>query len=84
MASTPLIHRLNRVTGQIEAVKKQIQEGEPDCRYILQQIKAVTSALKAFGEAYVQEHAHACIKKSEDKEKLSEDLSALISEAFRL
>lgn len=84
MTSTPLVHRLSRITGQIEAIKKQVQESDPDCKYILQQIKAVNSGLRAFGEAYVQAHAQECIKNFDDKEKLTQDLSALISEAFRL
>lgn len=57
MENIELIHRLNRIQGQIEAVKKSIKiDDEKDCVKTLRLIKAANNALKKFGEAYVIMH----------------------------
>ena len=46
MNSTELIHRLNRVQGQIEAIKKNLLENPSECKKNIQLLKAATNALK--------------------------------------
>jgi CsoR family transcriptional regulator, copper-sensing transcriptional repressor len=81
-----LIHRLNRVSGQIEGLKKSLsEESEEDCLKTLQQLKASINALKKFGEAYIQNHMHVCLKTSAKSTKDMESmLSDIISGAFSL
>ena len=85
MKNEKLVFRLNRVAGQIEAIKKQIgNEEEADCLKVLQQLKASINALKKFGEAYMSDHLEACIQKGKSSKDMKEDLKSVISGAFSL
>ena len=85
MHSEKLIHRLNRVTGQIEGIKRKIESGkDDDCIKTLQQLKASINALKKFGEAYMNEHMEHCLKKGLSSKKMEETLRSVISGAFSL
>ncbi|MGV3526863.1 MAG: metal-sensitive transcriptional regulator [Candidatus Sericytochromatia bacterium] len=80
-----LIHRLNRVQGQIEAVRKRLVNQEPmDCVETLRLIKAANQALKKFGEAYVQTHLKECVRKDASREELEKGLQEVVSSAFYL
>lgn len=84
-AKIKLIHRLNRAQGQIEALKKMVNsDKEQDCVETLRLIKAVNNALKKFGEVYVSEHLHECIRQDVPKDQLEEGLQEVISSAFSL
>ena len=55
MQNEKLIHRLNRITGQIEGIKRKLEsEEDADCVQTLQQLKASINGLKKFGEAYIR------------------------------
>ncbi len=80
-----LVHRLNRIGGQIEGIKKRVGHGEDDCVQTLQQLKAVINGLKKFGESYVHTHMDACLKdKMADRDDLEKSLKEVISSAFSL
>lgn len=80
-----LIHRINRVQGQIEAIRKRLISGEPmDCIETLRLIKAANNALKKFGEAYVSAHLKDCVRKGASKEELEEGLQEVVASAFYL
>ena len=76
MENIELIHRLNRIQGQIEAVK--------DCVKTLRLIKAANNALKKFGEAYVIMHLGECMASDTPKKDMEKDLKEVISSAFSL
>jgi DNA-binding FrmR family transcriptional regulator len=80
---TPLIHRLNRAQGQIEAIKRKLQsDQELDCVKTIQQVKAANNALKRFAEAYVQEHLDQCLRKGVSKREMEKGLQEVIASAF--
>lgn len=80
---TALIHRLNRAQGQIEALKRSVQADENlDCSKMLQQIKAVSQALKKFAEAYVSQHMEVCLEKNMSKRDIEKKLQEVITSAF--
>lgn len=82
--NTTLIHRLNRAGGQLEALKHSLQNGTDDCKTTLQQVKAISNALKRFGEAYVKEKAEICIQSNKNKEDMKTEFSSLLTDIFNL
>lgn len=81
-----LVHRLNRVSGQINSLKKQVEAGpEGDCLQTLQQLKASINALKKFGEAYMKSHMSQCLRtNSKSQKEMEETMADVISGAFSL
>lgn len=55
--------RLNRISGQIEGIKKMIQDNRY-CPDILMQISAVRSALKSLEANILEPHIRCCVKKA--------------------
>ena len=74
------IPRLNRVAGQIEGIKKMIEDGRY-CPEIIAQLRAVRSAVKAVESNILHKHLQHCVAQSfasaEDKEKKIEELKML-------
>ena len=62
------IVRLNRISGQVEGIKKMIEEGRY-CPEIIAQIRAVRSALKRVEANVLQKHLQHCVAQSFDDEK---------------
>ena len=71
------IHRINRISGQLKGVEKMIVE-KKYCMDILQQTRAITSAIKSLENKILNKHIDHCvtdaIKKNnkEKNEKISE------------
>jgi DNA-binding FrmR family transcriptional regulator len=67
-----LLPNLNRVSGQIEGVKKMITERRY-CPDILQQLKSAKSAINSIESAMLEAHMDACVvnafNSSNEKEK---------------
>ena len=69
--------RLNRISGQIDGIKKMIEE-ERYCLDIVNQIKAVRSALKSVEKNILQKHIKHCVaasfkaSKTEQEQKINE------------
>ncbi len=84
--TTKLIHRLNRIQGQIGAIKKILGTDfeQQDCVEVLRLVKAVNNATKKFGEAYVSEHLSYCIRNDVPKDQIEEGLQEVITSAFSL
>lgn len=63
--------RLNNITGQIDGVKKMI-ENKTDCIQVLTQLKAIKSAIGSVMDTVVEEQFDTCMKslKNEDKKLL--------------
>ncbi len=57
------ISRINRVIGQLEGIKRMI-EGDRYCIDILQQVKAVKSAMKSIEANIFATHLDSCIKEA--------------------
>jgi DNA-binding FrmR family transcriptional regulator len=61
MDADNLHKRLNRITGQIKAIDKMIDEDIP-CEDILIQINAVKKAIHKAGQAVLEGHLNHCVK----------------------
>jgi DNA-binding FrmR family transcriptional regulator len=59
-----LIQRLRRVGGQVRGIESMLAEGR-ECREIVQQLSAVQSALRSFGQALLEEYAVECLVERE-------------------
>jgi DNA-binding FrmR family transcriptional regulator len=71
--------RINNVIGQLEAVKKMMDE-EKDCFAVLTQLKAAKSGVSRVMHNHVQEHVMDCMQfcgTEEDKKRLQNLLDEL-------
>lgn len=85
MQSKELIHRLNRISGQIDALKRNLEDnGTADCVKNMQLLKAATNAMKKFGEAYIRDHLTECMEKNTNPKELGENLQDVVKSAFSM
>lgn len=57
-----LIHRLNRIEGQIRGIRKMV-ENDAYCADILIQSAAVNAAINAFNKELLTSHIRGCVTK---------------------
>ena len=55
-----LIHRLNRIEGQVRGIRKMV-ETDTYCTDILTQVRAVNAALNAFNRELLANHIRTCV-----------------------
>jgi len=55
-----LIHRLNRIEGQVRGIRKMLESGAY-CNDILVQAAAVNAAVNAFSRELLSNHMHTCV-----------------------
>lgn len=55
------LHRINRISGQLEGVKRMILEHQY-CPEIILQIQAIRAALKSLESVILGEHLEMCVK----------------------
>ena len=55
-----LIHRLNRIEGQIRGIRGML-ENDSYCTDILMQVSAVSAALNAFNKELLANHIRTCV-----------------------
>lgn len=78
-----LIHRLNRIEGQIRGIKGMVEEGRY-CTDILVQVAAVNAALNGFNRKLLENHIRTCVAqdiragKDETMDELLETLQKLM------
>ncbi|NTV22293.1 MAG: metal-sensitive transcriptional regulator [Candidatus Yonathbacteria bacterium] len=70
-----LIHRLNKIQGQIEALKRVITQDDKTCADVVYQIKAVKGALKKVGDIYADAYISSCITDGRDPKKSASEAS---------
>lgn len=74
------ISRLNRISGQLDGVKKMIEERRY-CPDIITQLRAISSATKALEAQLLETHLGACVAdafKTEDTEDQTQKIEELI------
>lgn len=75
--------RLNRIAGQVEGIKKMIEDNRY-CPEILIQLRAVRAALKAVEGNILKTHLQSCVAQSftdeGDKEQKIEELKKLFEQ----
>ncbi|MCD8334733.1 MAG: metal-sensing transcriptional repressor [Clostridiales bacterium] len=57
---TDLIHRLNRIEGQVRGVRRMVEE-DCYCVDILTQVSAITAALNSFNKVLLGSHIRTCV-----------------------
>jgi len=55
-----LIKRLRRIQGQLGGIQAMLED-ERDCREIMQQLSAVSAALKSTSRSFFQDYASLCL-----------------------
>ncbi len=73
-----LVHRLNRISGQIAGIRKMIEENRY-CGEVLVQVSAVESAVRAFGYLVLEDHMNTCVA-----EKIRAGDEKIVSETVEL
>ena len=70
-----LIHRLNRIEGQIRGIRGMI-ENDAYCTDVLTQSAAVTAAVNAFNRELLAAHIRTCVAQDirEGKDEVIDDL----------
>jgi len=76
-----LIKRLQRIEGQLRGLQSMLEE-ERDCREILQQLSAVSSAVKSASRSFFQDYASLCL--ADLRGESSEVNQALLGEMLAL
>lgn len=75
-----VIHRLNRIEGQIRGILKMMDE-QKDCREVVTQMSAARNALDRTAALIVSDNLEKCIR---NEQKNGEDSERLIKEAVQL
>ena len=79
-----LIHRLNRVEGQVRGIKRMVEE-DAYCTDILIQVYAVNAALNSFNKVLLANHIRTCV--AEDiragKEETIDELVATLQKLMK-
>ena len=70
-----LIHRLNRIEGQIRGIRGMV-ENDAYCTDILVQSAAVTAAVNAFNRELLAQHIRTCVAQDirDDKDETIDEL----------
>lgn len=74
-----LIHRLNRIEGQIRGIRGMVEKGVY-CTDILTQVAAVNSALGSFGRVLLADHIRTCVTQDikDGKDETVEELLSIL------
>ena len=79
-----LIHRLNRIEGQICGIRKMV-ENNAYCTDILMQSAAVNAAVNAFNKELLDSHIRGCESRDirEGKEEVIDELVATLQKLMK-
>lgn len=72
-----IIHRLNRISGQINGITKMV-ENDAYCNDILIQLSAVKSSVKSLSSLILEKHLYTCVSRDLENGEL-EAIDELIS-----
>ena len=81
-----LIHRLNRIEGQVRGIKKMV-ENNAYCPDILVQSAAVSAAMSSFNRELLSDHIRTCVVRdiqSGDADTVNESITELLKILQRL
>ena len=81
---TQLIHRLNRIEGQVRGVRSMVERGAY-CTDILVQSAAVTAAMNAFNKVLLANHIRTCVADDirDGKDEVIDELVATIQKLMK-
>ncbi len=81
---TKLIHRLNRIEGQIRGIRGMV-ENNAYCPDILVQSAAVTAAINAFSKELLASHIRTCVAQDirEGKDEVIDELVGTLQKLMK-
>lgn len=71
-----LLSRINRINGQLDGIKKMIEE-DKYCNDILIQIVAAEKSLKSLANLMFENHIYSCISNDIKDEEVIDELTSL-------
>ena len=79
-----LIHRLNRIEGQIRGIRGMVEKSAY-CTDILVQSSAVTAAINAFNRELLAEHLRTCVTRDlkNGHEEIVDELAATLQKLMK-
>lgn len=79
-----LIHRLNRIEGQIRGIRKMVEQGAY-CPDILMQSAAVNAAVNAFNRELLVNHMKTCVVQDlqSGKENVIDELAVTLQKLMK-
>lgn len=79
-----LIHRLNRIEGQIRGIRKMVEK-DAYCPDILVQSAAVNAAVNAFNKDLITSHIRGCVVRDlrEGREEVLDELVATLQKLMK-
>ena len=79
-----LIHRLNRIEGQIRGIKGMVEK-DVYCTDILVQVAAVNAALNSFNKVLLANHIKTCVTRDikEGKEETVDELVTTLQKLMK-
>lgn len=79
-----LIHRLNRIEGQVRGIKGMV-ERDAYCTDILIQVAAANAALKSFNRVLLENHIKTCVMQDirEGREETVNELLAILQKLMK-
>lgn len=79
-----LIHRLNRIEGQVRGIKGMVEK-DAYCTDILIQVAAVNAALNSFNKVLLENHIKTCVTQDirDGKEETVNELVATLQKLMK-
>ena len=79
-----LIHRLNRIEGQVRGIRGMIEK-DAYCTDILTQVAAVTAALNSFNKVLLANHIKTCVTRDilDGKKETVDELVHILQKIMR-
>lgn len=79
-----LIHRLNRIEGQIRGIRGMVEK-DAYCTDILVQVSAVNAALNSFNKVLLTSHIKTCVTRDikDGKEETVDELVQLLQKLMK-
>lgn len=79
-----LIHRLNRIEGQVRGIKRMVEE-DVYCTDILVQVSAVNAALNSFNKVLLANHIRTCVAEDirQGKDETIDELVTTLQKLMR-
>lgn len=79
-----LIHRLNRMEGQVRGIKRMVEK-DAYCTDILIQVAAVNAALNSFSKVLLANHIKTCVTQDirDGKEETVDELVATLQKLMK-
>lgn len=79
-----LIHRLNRIEGQIRGIRRMV-ENDAYCTDILMQSQAVNAAVNAFNKELLASHIRGCVARDirDGKDEVIDELVITIQKLMK-